>query len=330
MWRPIRARISVWFCITLMSMASSGTVMAQEDNAKPSLLSKITPDTLPEEPATPDNISQRAKEGDGLLEQRYRFETSTQTNPFVITPHRPNYFFPVSFRPEPNQQSYSDTSTENASLDAVEFAFQLSIKFPVATSIVGKNSSLWFAYTQRAFWQAYNSEISAPFRDTNHEPEAFIIKRLDDQYRLGGLLPKNMIVGVNHQSNGQAGSVSRSWNRLYMEFVYESERTIYSIKPWYRLSETDVNDDNPNIERYLGYGELNVVHVLSDDYSLDLMLRNNLRSDNKGAVQLGFNFPMWGKIRGYVQYFNGYGNSLLDYNRNSETFGLGVMLTNWL
>ncbi|MCV2403871.1 phospholipase A [Marinomonas sp. C2222] len=281
----------------------------------------------PTEPEIPESISVRAQEAQGLLEQRIRREAATVNNPFVLTPHKPNYFLPIAYTSSPNDRAFlGEDDSEN--LQSVEFKFQLSMKFPIAWDVAGRNSSLWFAYTQQAYWQAYNSDISAPFRDTNHEPEIFVVTQ--PKKGIFGIKPSYVSYGFNHQSNGQSGDLSRSWNRFYMDFVFETENTAFSIKPWYRVPESSSNDDNPNIENYFGYGEFNVIHVI-DDYSIDVMFRNNLKaSDNRGAIQVGFTFPLWGKSRGYLQYFNGYGQSLLDFDHHTQSLGVGVMLTNWL
>ncbi|TDO99455.1 phospholipase A [Marinomonas balearica] len=281
---------------------------------------------LPREPESPETIQQRVQK-DGLLKQREIQELNSIANPFVLTPHRPNYFLPITYTDNPNGRDFVVHDESDGALDNVEFKFQLSVKFPVAYDVVGRGSSLWFAYTQQAFWQAYNSEISAPFRDTSHEPEAFIVDRLHGDFL--GIKPTYIAYGINHQSNGQSELMSRSWNRLFVNVVFEYEHLAVSIKPWYRIHESEDEDDNPNIERYLGYGEVTAVFI-DQDISYDLMLRNNLRSDNKGAIQLGVNFPLWGKTRGYVQYFDGYGQSLLDYNNHIRSLGFGIMLTNWL
>lgn len=288
-------------------------------------------DTMPTEtpiliePQSPDSISKRAVKSKGLIEQRVDIEKASLQNPFVITPHKPNYFLPLKYQ---DDTDVSDASAFSGELDDLEFKFQLSIKFPLAFNLFGTNASLWGAYTQQALWQSYNTKISSPFRETNYEPESFILFDVEQQIT-SSLKAKYITLGFNHQSNGRMEPLSRSWNRIYAEFFFESENAVLSLKPWYRIPEGSDDDDNPNIEKYLGYGELNAVYVI-DDYSIDLMLRNNLRADNKGAVQLGFTFPMWGKTRGYIQYFDGYGQTLAEYDDHVRSLGIGVMLTNWL
>ncbi|EKE67289.1 phospholipase A [Gallaecimonas xiamenensis] len=279
------------------------------------------------EPPVPQSIEERAKADSGLVEQRVNREKSTTENPFVITPHQPNYLLPAYYNSNIDASSYAGELAEGEKLDSMEVKFQVSLKFPLAMNLFGGNNSLWVAYTQQSFWQAYNSGLSSPFRETNYEPEAFMAFDVSDDWF--GIKPKFVTLGVVHQSNGRSDPYSRSWNRIYANFVFETDNAVFQIKPWYRIHESREDDNNPNIERYLGYGEFTGVYVMGD-YSLDFMLRNNLRSDNKGAMQLGFTFPLWGKLRGYVQYFNGYGESLIDYNHTTQSIGLGIMLTNWL
>ncbi|MDO6805090.1 phospholipase A, partial [Wenyingzhuangia sp. 1_MG-2023] len=62
-----------------------------------------------------------------------------------------------------------------------------------------------------------------------------------------------------------------------------------------------------------------------------IMLRNNLdTTNNRGAVEMDFTFPLTRKLKGFVQYFNGYGDSLIDYNHWQERLGVGIKLTDWL
>jgi phospholipase A1 len=117
----------------------------------------------------------------------------------------------------------------------------------------------------------------------------------------------------------------------------QSDNITWSFRTWYRIPEDEKldpslpeGDDNPNIEQYFGYGELGGIWSLSDKHSAEFMFRNNLRSENRGAIQLGYSFPINGNLQGYVEYFNGYGESLIYFDQHTQRLGLGFKLTNWL
>ena len=113
-----------------------------------------------------------------------------------------------------------------------------------------------------------------------------------------------------------------------LEFIAERGNLYASLKPWWRIPETS-KDDNPDIEKYLGNFELRLLQKY-ENHTFGLMLRNNLQSENYGAVQLDYTFPIGKRLRGYLQIFNGYGESLIDYNHYNKRIGIGIMLTNWL
>ena len=101
------------------------------------------------------------------------------------------------------------------------------------------------------------------------------------------------------------------------------------VKPWFRIPESAKDDDNPDIDKFLGYGELSLFYK-QEKRITGLRLWNNLRSsDNHTSVQLDWNFPIGSGIKGYIQYFNGYGETLIDYDYRSKRIGFGIMLTDW-
>lgn len=264
-------------------------------------------------------------EGAVLFSERAKAIREAAENPFTLASHKVNYLLPVTYNPSPNKAGLEDevVNGEPVDLDSIEVQFQLSVQVPVWRGFLGKASFMSVAYTNRSFWQAYNSDDSSPFRETNHEPE-LIMTWLNDWTVFGFQNVANQLA-VNHQSNGRSEPYSRSWNRIYANLVFEKDDYYVAFKPWYRIPEKREDDDNPDIERYLGHFEL-TGGVDVGQHALSLMLRNNLRSDNKGAGELRWSFPMGRRVRGYVKYFNGYGESLIDYDESVQTLGIGFEL----
>ena len=120
--------------------------------------------------------------------------------------------------------------------------------------------------------------------------------------------------------------------------VFERDNLVFSLKPWYRIPESKKRypgdpdgDDNPDIERYMGNFELQTVYQVPHGQTLSLLLRNNLRADNKGAMELGYSFRIGhSRMKGYLKYFNGYGESLIDYNFRTQSLGVGFLISDWL
>ena len=92
--------------------------------------------------------------------------------PFTLTARKPNYILVTSMS-TPNQAPYEFTGSADR-LDSEEVKFQLSFQTKMADDLFGGNGDLWFGYTQVSFWQLFNGEISAPFRETNYEPEVVL------------------------------------------------------------------------------------------------------------------------------------------------------------
>lgn len=266
------------------------------------------------------------------VDERLAADKSNTLKPFTLMAHKPNYILLWSYNssgydPTLYREQYSDPSIE---LDNQEIQFQISIKSPLALGLFKDTTDLYFAYTNRSFWQVYNKDISSPFRETNHEPETWI--QFTPEWSFKGFKNPLNTFGIVHQSNGQGGVLSRSWNRLYANFVIERNNLAVCFKPWYRLKGDADDDDNPDILDYMGHGEIRAAYKLGG-HTLSLMLRNNLESGFKrGAVEAGWSFPLWRYpyFKGYLQYFSGYGESLIDYNRYVNRFGIGILLNDYL
>ena len=263
-----------------------------------------------------------------LFAERWPAKGGPQEDRFVPKAHKPNYAI-ARLSSNPNQKLFDEeaavTGLDAPDLQAAEIKFQLSLKTKVMDD-VGEGGSLWLAYTQQSNWQAFNFSESAPFRDTNYEPELIWNVPLDGEVLDWKLRFVNL--GFVHQSNGRSEPLSRSWNRFYAQFGAENGPFALLVRPWWRVPEGD--DNNPEIERFYGYGDL-VALWKQETCHWALTLRNNLRLDgNKGAAQLDWVYPLSNGARVYVQAFSGYGESLMDYDRATTTLGIGFQMSDWL
>ncbi len=273
---------------------------------------------------------ERVLEGRGekgsYFSRLWELDEETLRGKYAIKLHRSTYILPFTYNESPNVDVVREADPDK-DLKKAEVNFQLSLKVKLWQDILGRKMDLWFGYTQRSFWQFYNFEDSSPFRETNYEPELLLNFRTN--YRILGLKGRFINLGINHQSNGQSKPLSRSWNRAVANLGFERDQFSFLLKGWYRIHESAEDDDNPKIEKYLGYGEIWAYYFLKN-HRLGLMLRNNFSfHTNRGALQAEWSFPLLERVSGYVQYFGGYGESLLDYNDKVNRIGIGFILVDW-
>ncbi|WP_432463072.1 MULTISPECIES: phospholipase A [unclassified Agarivorans] len=244
---------------------------------------------------------------------------------------RDNYILPVKYNPSPSipdlKGGLSGEQPEN-----MEVEFQISFGIMLPFKLFTDNDNINIAYSQQTFWQPYKRSGDS-IRETNYEPEIFYQwNQPDNDLSQTAWSPSWVRLGLVHESNGQAQLRSRSWNRIYTEFNFDLGEPLdigklnLAIKPWYRFKEEAEDDDNPNMEDYYGYGELSVDLEFSKYHRLNLLARNNLKRDNKGAIDVRWSYPISSELSIYLKYFNGYGESLIDYNKHNQSLGLGFAI----
>lgn len=202
--------------------------------------------------------------------------------------------------------------------------FQLSFKYrfinpdgPIGQRYPGA-ANWYFGYTQTSLWDL--DSASKPFRDTSYRPSLFYFNDNITGHPLG---PSRLGLqaGLEHESNGKDGPDSRSINiafvRPTLSFGDPGDYHL-SISPklWVYLDR----DDNRDIDDYRGYFDLQLKYGKPEGWQLSTNLRKGEKSDY-GSVQVDLSYPLtrflFRNMDGYflVQYFNGYGESLLDYNQ---------------
>jgi len=234
----------------------------------------------------------------------------------ILLPHKKNYllFYTYDFT------DHEDTARKE------EAKFQLSIKIPFRYELL----DFYLGYTQKAFWQIYDKDNTRPFREIDHNPELFAVFAPPENGFLG---LKKFQGGYEHDSNGEPIETSLAWNRLYLQGFWEEGSLKADLKVWYWLKKPPKKDpldpegdETPGIENYFGHGELHGSYRYRT-YTLEATLRNNLNPErNLGAVQLDLIGPLT-NVSWYIQYWRGYGESLMDYKTDISKLGAGVLFT---
>ena len=265
---------------------------------------------------------------------------------FGLEPYKTNYILPFSYSTHKYKRISSSTYYGNYPSDMLEkygeyeknmeVEFQISFRKSLTYNLFGLNESINFSYTQKVWWQIYSD--SSPFRETNYSPELFLVvpspQKLDDFMGL-----KILKIAYLHESNGQEGYQSRSWNRFYVDGMWQWDNLFLSTRVWYRFNENekyggyyegnpnpttglyDANyegDDNPDIDEYLGFGDIKLNYLYKKN-QISALVRYNFAKGgkNRGAIDLSWSYPFLSSENTfwYVKFFNGYGESLIDYDR---------------
>ena len=204
---------------------------------------------------------------------------------------------------------------------------QISFKYRLFGGDGGRLGNVYFAYTQRMFWDLEAN--SAPFRDVNYMPE---LMYLVAPRQLGSTVIGGRI-GARHESNGRDGAASRSVNTLYVQpeasWSIGGETLTLGPRLWAYVGRRTGNED---IARYRGHTGLYA--AFGDDEGLRLSLTSRLNpGSGKGAVDATLSYPLtriWARgpeLYLIAQGFSGYGEDLLDYNRHQTRARIGFGVT---
>ena len=191
---------------------------------------------------------------------------------------------------------------------------------------------LYLSFSQTSLWDL--NELSKPFRDSSYRPRLFyanhdLARANDGQVRFG------VETGLGHESNGKDGDTSRSYNMVYVRptlTVGDPDGLRFFVAPL--IHNYMGEDDNPDIADYRGYVDL--LFGIGSKGGLDFWatLRKGTRR-SYGSAELNLSYPLsklsGGDLTGWLtlQYFGGYGESLLNYRDKLDSqlrLGIAVAL----
>lgn len=291
--------------------------------ASPFIFSQDTiKDSLQELPKV-DQKAYRKAQLERTLSKIWELDREDQRGTFKLVEYLPMYVMPFRFTDKPTEQPVSLNPNrpipEWRDYQHIETKFQVSLKAKIMQDAFGKGD-VWVAFTQQSYWQMYNGELSRPFRELNYEPELIFTYPLN--FSAGNLKMKMIGLSVNHQ-NGKEVAHSRSWNRFILMGVFQWNEVLINARLWKRFTEKSREDDNPDIENYIGRCELSIAYPFRKNV-FNLRVRNNLNfNHNRGLVELNWIYPLSRDLRILLQASHGYGDSLIDYNYKQTIVGVG-------
>ena len=202
-----------------------------------------------------------------------------------------------------------------------DIKFQVSIAQRLTKSTLPFNSYFFLFYNQKVFWNVF--ENSMPVHDFNFNPGLGLSKLL---------IVKDRVVGkasllIEHESNGKDSISSRSWNKISIcGSLYISPQFMIHAKYWIPIIDGSHNKD---ILKYSGIFQ-NGIQVMSHNkrygMAITVVKRKGWNLNFNTIIEL--NCRMFKQENQYLflQYYNGYGESLIDYNRYHSRIRAGFVI----
>jgi phospholipase A1 len=275
--------------------------------------------------------SAQAKPATSLLSKYWELDAADKRGIFNFVGYQPNYVLPIHVTSRINRAPQSPTQAAVLLPDyrREEAKFQLSLRTKLAQDLLLPGADLWVAFTQQVMWQIYNGADSKPFRNTDYQPEAiYMIPTAPGLRELPlGWRWRYTQLGLAHQSNGQSDPLSRSWNRVYLGAGFERGDWSLAARFNQRLNEPLASDNNPDLVAYRGRWQFQLKWAQGLQ-TASLLYRSTLQDVKYGALQFEWTTPVYrdqpNGLRWFVQAFNGYGETLTDYNFRQTSLGVGV------
>lgn len=197
--------------------------------------------------------------------------------------------------------------------------FQFSFKQRLSNRPVALGAYAFLTYTQKSFWDIFQS--SSPFAETNYNPGlSFLRPVFKDKQFLGAVT-----FSIEHESNGRDSINSRSWNFVSFGFLRAfSDRLSVGVRAWIPFSVSD----NPDLTDYIGYVEGQLQwDVYKNRWFVDVLTRKGTDL-NKGSFNTGISFRPTKTANQLLtlQWWQGYGESLIDYRSERGVLRVGLIL----
>lgn len=198
--------------------------------------------------------------------------------------------------------------------------FQISLSIRLTNAILPWNSYIFLMYTQKTFWNVFQESL--PMHDLNYNPGLGWSKPFFNKNRYVGKLT----LLVEHESNGRDGEDSRSWNRIsiYGSTIIDEWLMVHA-KFWIPIID---GENNRDILKYCGIYQNGVVVTTPNkkfSFSLTMVKRSGWNLNFNTILEASWKIHEESNLNLFAQYYNGYGEGLLDYNKYHSRLRVGIV-----
>lgn len=199
--------------------------------------------------------------------------------------------------------------------------FQVSIAQRLTKSTLPFNTYLYLFYTQKCMWNVF--ENSLPMRDFNFNPGIGLAKHLFVKNRYVG----KVTLMLEHESNGRDGIESRSWNKVSLAGnVFIDPNFMVHGKIWIPIIDGQNNQD---ILYYSGIYQVGTTYTTPNKrfgFALTMVKRKGWNFKYNTIWEVNYRLFKDENQFLFLQYYNGYGENLLDYNQYHSRLRIGLVI----
>ena len=223
--------------------------------------------------------------------------------------YKDNYFiFGPSIGPKPTKEN-------------TNVKFQISIQQKLTRSTLPWGTYLYLYYTQKVFWNILQESL--PMTDLNFNPGVGLAKPLFSNGKYLGKLS----LQLEHESNGRDSIQSRSWNRLTLgASILVDEILMIHGKVWVPFIDSGNNKDLLKYAGIFQFGSQFMTYDRKWKFGLMFVKRQGWNLNFNTVAEVSFRFSKDADWSLYLQYYNGYGEGLLDYKQFHSQLRAGIVI----
>lgn len=199
--------------------------------------------------------------------------------------------------------------------------FQVSIAQRLTKSTLPFNTYLYLFYTQKCMWNVF--ENSMPMRDFNFNPGIGLAKHLFVKNRYVG----KVTLMIEHESNGRDGIESRSWNKVSLASnIFIDPNFMVHGKGWIPIID---GQNNKDILDYCGIYQVGTAFTTPNKrfgFALTMVKRRGWNLKYNTIWEVNYRLFKDENQFLFLQYYNGYGENLLDYNQHHSRLRIGLVI----